>query len=393
MLIIVLLLTLLSQCNSLALDCLEVHVFNNYYHCNTSGCIYQSTKYNFCKTKHSWHDADAICRNEFNGSLITIANDSELDFINHTLSSYNFNLGPLWIGLYSNDNVNWYWTSHGEAIPINWQSSKPSGEIIPNCGYILSEKNAIKNLMADASCSTNYSFICKYKIPLGIEQVNPLVITVTSTTSTKTTSTATKTTSTSSSTDITTTTTTSTSSSTATTTSYTTTINTTSSSASLGTTSFATTSASHAPSILKSSVLSNKNNIIISTTIIIPILLIILVVLFIRHNRKLLKKQNNMISSQIELYNLENQSQSQNNSIVENNKLYETTIRVDDKYYDVKTTTNPIYDNSDDAEGNAYAESNAYNEINTYDIGANNYVLYNNVNFINDEYYDVNVDD
>lgn len=374
MLIALLLLSLLSECNSLALDCLEIYSFNNNYYCNISGCIYQSTKYNFCRTKHSWHDADAICRNEFNGSLITIANDRELDFINHTLSAYNFNLGPLWVGLYSNDNVNWYWTTPGEAIPINWQTSKPSGEIIPNCGYILSENNIIKNLMADASCSTNYSFICKYKIPLGIEQVNPSVITVTSTTSTKTTSTAIKTTSTSSSTAITS----STSTTTPTTTSFATssayTINTT-----LSTATTSTSLATSAPSIFKSSALSKRNNIIISTTIIIPILLIILVVLFIRHNRKLLKKQDNVISSQIELYNLE--SQSQNNSEVENNKLYETAIRVDDKYYDVKTTTNPIYDNSDDT------------ELNAYDIGANNYVLYNNVNYVSDEYYDVNVDD
>ena len=388
MLTILLLLSLLSQCNSIVLDCLEVYSFNNNYYCNTNGCIYQSTKYNFCKTKHNWHDADFICKNEFNGSLITIANERDLDFINNTLSSYNLNLGPLWVGLYSNDNVNWYWTSPGESIPINWQSSKPSGEVIPNCGYILSENNIINNLMADNSCLTNYSFICKYKISTGMEQVLPSVITVTSTTSTKTTSTATShTTSTTVSSTLATSTT---SSATTTTTLFVTAMPT------ALTTISTTTSASASIAtinISKSSVLSTRNNIIIITTIIIPFGLIILVVLFIRHNRKLLKNQNNVIVSQIELYNLENQSQIESKLETKDNKLYETTIRIDDKYYDVKTTTNnPIYDNSDDIECNTYNEINTCNELNIYDIGFNNY-NYNNVNFIADEYYDVNVDD
>ncbi|XP_040850036.1 lithostathine-1-alpha-like [Ochotona curzoniae] len=115
--------------------------------------------YQFSET---WTDADLFCQNMHSGSLVSVVNQAEGDFVASLVKESGTSDSKVWIGLYDpNKNRRWRWSSGSLYSYQAWAVGSPA---TTNPGYcvVLTSDSGYKK-WKDYSCDKKRSFVCKFK--------------------------------------------------------------------------------------------------------------------------------------------------------------------------------------------------------------------------------------
>ncbi|XP_075128115.1 macrophage mannose receptor 1-like [Leptodactylus fuscus] len=133
-----------------------------------------------------WHKATLRCL-EYGGSLTSIEDSTELDFLLRHTELLSDQQKTFWIGLYKNENDNWLWLDKTPVDFVNWNNKEDREERtsyedrrIQRNFFKFSEEESSKCVTMDAKngvwrtvlCSVSRGYICKaVKTPLPPEKL------------------------------------------------------------------------------------------------------------------------------------------------------------------------------------------------------------------------------
>ncbi|XP_032220869.2 uncharacterized protein LOC5520052 isoform X2 [Nematostella vectensis] len=127
----------------------QVHKVTNINHC-----------YKLVETTMSWSDAEEACKRSFNSSLLSLASQSELDYVRNAVQDGN----SVWIGFNDKGREGrWEWTDRSPVTFKNWSPNEPN-----NGGFRENEDCAVMrwddSRWTDFPCSVPFKFICKKSV-------------------------------------------------------------------------------------------------------------------------------------------------------------------------------------------------------------------------------------
>ncbi|EDO47850.1 predicted protein [Nematostella vectensis] len=108
----------------------------------------------------SWSDAEEACKRSFNSSLLSLASQSELDYVRNAVQDGN----SVWIGFNDKGREGrWEWTDRSPVTFKNWSPNEPN-----NGGFRENEDCAVMrwddSRWTDFPCSVPFKFICKKSV-------------------------------------------------------------------------------------------------------------------------------------------------------------------------------------------------------------------------------------
>ncbi|KAM4688189.1 macrophage mannose receptor 1 isoform 2-T2 [Discoglossus pictus] len=114
-----------------------------------------------CYSFHSsytrnWAQSSLECL-KLGGSLASIEDNLETNFIWHHVEQLNDRVTSFWIGMYKNVEEKWLWLDNSPVDYVNWNDGEPTEESDEACVELYSTKGTWNNMY----CSSYKGYICK----------------------------------------------------------------------------------------------------------------------------------------------------------------------------------------------------------------------------------------